>query len=938
MALTNAPKSSYVTENWLFDFTADNSNCLEFFPESSAGSNNGSFVSFGNILAVYTDFTIEFWINPDDVTSVDFPIISRTGGTEDADDNDSFLIKLLNDEIFIQYEFGSGSNVTFTSASANIAADTWTHVAVVRSDTDDNIKLYLNGTLNETFSSSDTDENPTGSDSSDVSVFVGANFAKTKFYDGELAHVRVWNVARTASQISRFYDRLVDSTASGLQGYWKLDEGGGTIAYDSSSNSNNGTLSTNHSDGSTNMPTYTINGFTEYIHAFGLSFYDTDVDGHKYHGSVLNSITLRDSIDITKGTSNTSNFSLTSANFTIEGADLYKQLFNSTNNYLNKTVRVYSQFNDTTSLSSCQRIFTGKLVDIKLDHNQNITMQINSHRPWDKITFPQDQDPNSNIYVPTVYGAYTPNDSTVQTPAECGFELYPIPVIDVNDSSIVTVMPRSYSGDNKSHINYHLDNLKFLPAAHQSNYGVVDDTIVRGGNNVLVTPIEDYHYVGIVPATENEPATTNTLFTDAFKAFDRDDTTSATATFASTSSTVTIGFSASTAPFYASLAQKITVKFQYSINGNVDLTLGSDAFLSSFQDLNISCTADTTVTRTANITVNIGSIFSTSNFTISFQPSSGESSVGTVKILSITAQVKFFLFGKSGTNTAEDRADSNALGRVKFYYSGGAGLTESWTGGNTPIAWGIEAFRDLMIRFAGHGRTAPTGYTQLYYDRRTSQGGTDQDTWKIRYWQLKPANLKKKLDQIAYEFGFVYKFAADGTLKLIHILQSSELSATLNLTADDLDKVQVSTTGLGSVITKMTINNILNPADSSQYVNSITNTNTTTRNKYNLGDKEGIQNINLDMNVGDIPTSANSDCNADFYSYYNNIIGDIKILVSCDIVNMAKGYQLETGDIVTFTDMPVEMFGTDFSTSKYFMIIETKRSLGKVSVVAREVG
>ena len=92
------------------------------------------------------------------------------------------------------------------------------------------------------------------------------------------------------------------------------------------------------------------------------------------------------------------------------------------------------------------------------------------------------------------------------------------------------------------------------------------------------------------------------------------------------------------------------------------------------------------------------------------------------------------------------------------------------------------------------------------------------------------------------------------------------------------------------------------------------------------------------MNVGTIPTSANADCNADFYSYYNNIIGDMKILVSCDVVNPMKGCQLETGDIITFTDMPVEMFGTDFSTSKYYMVIETKRSPGKVSITAREVG
>lgn len=95
---------------------------------------------------------------------------------------------------------------------------------------------------------------------------------------------------------------------------------------------------------------------------------------------------------------------------------------------------------------------------------------------------------------------------------------------------------------------------------------------------------------------------------------------------------------------------------------------------------------------------------------------------------------------------------------------------------------------------------------------------------------------------------------------------------------------------------------------------------------------------NEKINILPTTASANAGCNADWYSYYNNIFGDIKILVSCDVVNPAKGCQLETGDVVTFTDMPVEMFGTDFSNSIYFMIIETKRSPGKVSITAREVG
>ena len=135
----------------------------------------------------------------------------------------------------------------------------------------------------------------------------------------------------------------------------------------------------------------------------------------------------------------------------------------------------------------------------------------------------------------------------------------------------------------------------------------------------------------------------------------------------------------------------------------------------------------------------------------------------------------------------------------------------------------------------------------------------------------------------------------------------------------------------------MDISNELHPAETkySQF-NSISNL--SIRTKHNLGDKEGIATINLDMNVGTIPSSADADCNADWYSYYNNLVGDMKIIVECNVINPAKGYQLETGDIITYTDMPAEMFGTNFSTSKYFMIVELQRSLGQVKIITREVG
>jgi hypothetical protein len=60
---------------------------------------------------------------------------------------------------------------------------------------------------------------------------------------GYISDFRIWNVARSASQIAGYYNKRLNGNESGLVGYWKLNETSGTTAYDSTSNGNNGTLS-----------------------------------------------------------------------------------------------------------------------------------------------------------------------------------------------------------------------------------------------------------------------------------------------------------------------------------------------------------------------------------------------------------------------------------------------------------------------------------------------------------------------------------------------------------------------------------------------------------------------------------------------------------------------------------------------------------------------
>lgn len=102
------------------------------------------------------------------------------------------------------------------------------------------------------------------------------------YFEGIIDEVRVWNVARSQSQIqANMYSPLTGSE-SGLVGYWPFEEGSGTTASDKTTNDNDGTL--------TNMdaadwvdsivPSWTTNENTPLSDT--LSGYDKDDDALTY--------------------------------------------------------------------------------------------------------------------------------------------------------------------------------------------------------------------------------------------------------------------------------------------------------------------------------------------------------------------------------------------------------------------------------------------------------------------------------------------------------------------------------------------------------------------------------------------------------------------------------------------------------------------------------
>ncbi|WP_374505928.1 FG-GAP-like repeat-containing protein [Flavobacterium sp.] len=121
---------------------------------------------------------------------------------------------------------------TFLSTST-IPNDTWTHVAVSVTSAGA-ATMYINGVAsgsgNVTIPASST------------TLSIGAFGSNSYFYfNGGLDEIRIWNVAKTASEINTYKNSDVRGFAN-LDLYYKLNEGTGTTANDSSPNSNHGTL------------------------------------------------------------------------------------------------------------------------------------------------------------------------------------------------------------------------------------------------------------------------------------------------------------------------------------------------------------------------------------------------------------------------------------------------------------------------------------------------------------------------------------------------------------------------------------------------------------------------------------------------------------------------------------------------------------------------
>lgn len=167
---------------------------------------NSSLTNFGT-----GNFTIEAWVKTNATNRTIFETANAglTRRKELIIDGSGTLVGKV-----------TGSNGTATMTGSVINDNEWHHVALVYSS--GSSSLYVDG-ANTSTSNVDAGNTDTG-----TPLFLGRNAAGGSFFLGQIDELRIWNTARTESNIRSKMCSKLDFDNADLVAYFQLDESGGS--------------------------------------------------------------------------------------------------------------------------------------------------------------------------------------------------------------------------------------------------------------------------------------------------------------------------------------------------------------------------------------------------------------------------------------------------------------------------------------------------------------------------------------------------------------------------------------------------------------------------------------------------------------------------------------------------------------------------------------
>ena len=206
------------------------------------GENDKCYIPDAEVLFSNLEiFTVEVWLKPFDISNS--PIFIGSSSNE-------ILFGIDNNykDVCISTNFINGNTFVKSFNYAFTDVGVWHHIAYVRSGTGSGHgKIYIDG----------VDKTSPYYNTTGVSIPMTGDLelgiSLTSFeLNGSMDELRIWNVARTQTEINDNMNFELTGSEPGLIGYWKFNEGSGQIILDTQTNGviHNGTLGATANPGS----------------------------------------------------------------------------------------------------------------------------------------------------------------------------------------------------------------------------------------------------------------------------------------------------------------------------------------------------------------------------------------------------------------------------------------------------------------------------------------------------------------------------------------------------------------------------------------------------------------------------------------------------------------------------------------------------------------
>ena len=204
--------------------------CLFIVTLSTSQNNSLNFDGFEDTIELGQNFafeptdtfTLEAWVYLE--SNAGFQQVISKLGVED-DFFRGWGLQIRDDKRLSAYVSESFTiNARFVNGTQVLENNEWYHVAM-SFNIDNTISLYVNGVLEplslENYTGTITTLSTTAT--TQIGSYDGTDSPDDEFFKGNIDEVRIWDVARTSTEIADNYNTELSGTESNLIGYYKMD-------------------------------------------------------------------------------------------------------------------------------------------------------------------------------------------------------------------------------------------------------------------------------------------------------------------------------------------------------------------------------------------------------------------------------------------------------------------------------------------------------------------------------------------------------------------------------------------------------------------------------------------------------------------------------------------------------------------------------------------